>query len=183
MKLKRHFPKPKPSTMCDSDGEYYEGVCEICEETTQILDNCRTGTKICDDCFDENYGRCSSCGDKYTPNEDLEEHDGWCYCCWEHRGRCEDCMNICEKEELDEHGFCEDCRVETTEDEEKKLLDIARQDKELRERVVCNVIKLLGGNKPKSSKPRIKCCKCRTKIKEDATRVFTKKGWMCRFCM
>jgi hypothetical protein len=127
--------------MCDND--YYEGICEMCEETKQVIKTEQMSQIICDDCFDENYGRCNCCDDKYVPNEMPEEYEGWCYCCWEYRDECEDCENVFEKEEL-EHGFCEDCRVVVKKAVVKcfpkilKLVEDAQQVKKPKLKIVCD---------------------------------------------
>ena len=93
--------------MCDA--EYYEGCCERCEETTQVLDNDIIGETICDKCFDEHYDRCTYCDDKFCLKSSLNE-DGWCEGCVSRAGKCEDCEMPFEEDDL-EDGFCYLCRV------------------------------------------------------------------------
>jgi len=81
-----------PTKMCDA--EYYEGCCERCEETKQVLENYIIGETICDNCFDEHYGRCDNCDDKFCLKISLNE-DGWCEGCVERDGKCEDCEEVC----------------------------------------------------------------------------------------
>lgn len=117
--------------MCD--GEYYEGECEECGEITQVIDNEIHGIRVCDGCFDTDFSRCELCDATYR-----HENMGiYCEVC-EEELTCKDC-GVCDEYVMG--GKCDDCLKKYLDENERKMLKIVEEHKELRERVVRKLLK------------------------------------------
>lgn len=207
MKLKRHFPNQtiNQTKMCDA--EYQEGECERCQETKQVMDNYIIGEIICDRCFDDNFGKCKNCGDPCLLCELIEndyncENCEACACCGESFAKdansgiyCEDCeeeltckeCGVCDEDVMG--GKCGDCFKKQLDENEKKILKIAKQDKQLRARVVRKLIKQMKETLkivPEKKKPRLKIvcdhkwhCGCYKEICEECVENGDKRFDLC----
>ncbi len=99
--------------LCTHHYSYYV-ECDYCGvATSETKVESLSGFNYCPDCLDENFSLCGGCG-KYIPNEEKEELGKNCYCeeCYEERGLCDHCGDVCfldDMREVDGEFFCQVC--------------------------------------------------------------------------
>ena len=101
------------------DGIY----CECCGRSVDTCDY-NYDVDMCYDCYSEDHFYCYKCDEWYPKSDYVQETDSCVYCA-NRKGyqACVYCDTFYKKENLDEFGYCPDCRCDENEEDEESELD------------------------------------------------------------